>query len=98
MVLFSLDLLEHLLDSDGLNLAQSSALDEFGNALRRSRCYSFPTIEASLKRGKSPSGVGVGGVLGQYGFYKHVDRVPIGMPMARPIFLFQKPDDLVDDQ
>jgi hypothetical protein len=29
-----LDLLEHLLDSGGLNLAQSSAPDGLGNALR----------------------------------------------------------------
>jgi hypothetical protein len=97
MSLFFLDLLEHLFDPDRLNLVQSSALDGLGDALGRSRRYSLPTIEASLKRGRSPSGVGVGGVLGQYGFYKHVNRVLIGMPPGRPVFLFQKLDNLVDD-
>jgi len=97
MALVPLDLLEHLLDPDRLNLVQSSTLDCLGNALCRSRRYSFPIIEASPKRRESASGVGVGGILGQYRFYKHVDRVPIGMPLARPIFLFQKLDDLVDE-
>jgi hypothetical protein len=55
MALFPLDLLEHLLDSDRLNLAQSSALNDVGNALRRSGRYSFPAVEASLKKGKSSS-------------------------------------------
>lgn len=97
MALFHLDLLEHLLDPDGLDLVQSSALDDLGNALGRSRCQSFPVIKASFKRDKSPSGIGVRGVLGQYGFYEHVNRIPIRLPSARPIFLFQKLDDLVDD-
>jgi hypothetical protein len=97
MALFPLDLLEHPLDSDGLDLAQSAALDDPGDMLCGSRRYSFPAIEVSLKAGKSSSRIGVRGVLGQYGFYKHVDRVPIRVPLARPIFLFQKLDDLVDD-
>ena len=91
--LFPLDLPEHLLDSSGLDLAQSPALNDLGDVLCGSRSYSFPAIEVCFKRGKSPSRIGVRGILGQYGSYEHIDRVSVWLPLASAVFLFQEPNN-----
>jgi hypothetical protein len=86
--LFPFDLPKHLLDSSRLNLVQPPAPNDLGDMLCGSRSYSFPAIEASFKRGKSPARIGVRGILGQYGSYEDINRVSVWLPLASAVFLF----------